>query len=592
MADYRAPLQDMRFVLFDVFQSELFWKNLLDSDELDRVTADAILDEAAKILEQEVAPLNRPSDEQGCKLVNDAVRSPDGFKAAYEAFSEGGWGALGGDLDYGAMGMPKSFVCVVEEMLQGACMSFGLAPMLTAGACLALNAHGSEALKSTYLPKMYSGQWSGAMDLTEPHAGTDLGLIRTKAVPTDDGAYHVTGSKIFITWGDHDMAENIIHLVLAKLPDAPSGSKGISLFLVPKFLPDGNGEKGERNPVYCGALEKKMGIHASATCVMNFDGAKGWLVGELNKGLMCMFTMMNYERLVVGIQAVGAAEMSYQTGRDYAFERTQGRSPEGVKSPEKEADSLIVHPDIRRMLMTIKANNEASRAFYVYVAQWLDKAKYTQDKVERQKAQNRVALLTPVAKAFISDMAFESAVTGQQIMGGHGYIREWGQEQLVRDIRITQIYEGTNGVQAMDLMGRKTIACKGALLAEFISEIIAFKDDNQQVLDALSLAESLQEYLTLLQAVTQKVIENSDQNPNEVGAAAVEYLNLLGLVSYSYMWAKMACAAEPQRDTAFMDAKIKTCQFYFSRMLPQARGLAESICNGSDTIMGLSTGQF
>ncbi len=592
MSDYQVPLRDMRFVLFDVFQSEPFWAALPGSEEVDRGTADAILDEAAKICEQEIAPLNRPSDEEGCSYSRGEVISPKGFKHAYSMFAEGGWGGLGGDPEFGGMGMPKSLVCAVEEMLQGASISFGLAPMLTAGACLALNAHGSKALKALYLPKMYSGQWSGAMDLTEPHSGTDLGLIRTRALPTEDGAYSITGSKIFITWGEHDMAENIIHLVLAKLPNAPEGSRGISLFLVPKRLPTEAGEIGERNHVVCGAIEKKMGIHASATCVMNFDGAKGWLIGEPNKGLQGMFTMMNYERLVVGIQSLGAAEHSYQIARDYALERIQGRSPTGAIAADKVADPIISHPDVRRMLMTMKACNEASRAFYVYVAQSLDLAKYSENKQERQQAENRVALLTPVSKAFMTDLAFNTSVDGQQVLGGHGFIREWGQEQLVRDIRITQIYEGTNGIQAMDLMGRKTVSCRGALLAEYLTEIYAFIGLNEKSLAGLNLLEPLREYMKLLEDVTQAVIKAAVSNLNEVGAAAVEYLHLLGLVSYAYMWAKMACVADEDCGDDFLDGKIKTCDFFFTRVLPQAHGLAANIRNGSASMMNLRADQF
>ncbi len=592
MTDYRVPLQDMRFVLFDVFQSPQLWQSLAGLGDVDEDTANAVLDEAAKICEQVVAPLNREADEEGCHWSAGEVTTPEGFRNAYQVFNEGGWGGLGGNPEHGGMGMPKSLVSAVEEMLQGACMSFGLAPMLTAGACLALDAHGDETLKQTYLPKMYSGEWAGAMDLTEPHAGTDLGIIRTRAEPQADGSYRLYGTKIFITWGEHDMAENIVHLVLAKLPDAPAGTKGISLFLVPKFLPAADGSLGERNALACGALEKKMGIKASATCVMNFDGARGWLIGERNQGLAAMFTMMNYERVVVGIQALGTAQWSYQNAVAYAKDRVQSRSPTGVQNPKQEADPLLVHPDVRRMLLTAKAYNEGSRAFYVYVAQWLDRAKFTDDDVLRQRAHNRVALLTPVAKAFISDVAFEAAVACQQVFGGHGYIREWGQEQFVRDIRITQIYEGTNGIQAMDLMGRKTVASNGALLAEYLAEIREFMAEEQAGLAALSLQQPLGDAVDKLERITNDVIARAAINPCDVGAAAVEYLHLLGHVSYAYLWAKMACVAKAAEASVFFDGKIKTAQFYFAHLLPRIEGLAASLERGSESLMSFDAEQF
>lgn len=592
MADYRVPLQDMRFVLFDVLKSAEVWQSLARLDELDADTAEAVLGEAAKICEEVISPLNQQADEVGCRWSPERVTTPPGFKDAYRVFNEGGWGALGGNPAYGGMGMPKSLVSAVEEMLQGACMSFGLAPMLTAGACLALDSHGNEQLKALYLPKMYSGEWAGAMDLTEPHAGTDLGIIRTRAEPQDDGSYKLSGTKIFITWGEHDMADNIVHLVLAKLPDAPAGTKGISLFLVPKWIPNPDGSLGARNALSCGALEKKMGIKGSATCVMNFDGAQGWLVGEVNQGLACMFTMMNYERVVVGIQALGTAQWAYQNAVAYARERLQSRSPIGVQNPTGEADSLLVHPDVRRMLLTAKAYNEGGRAFYVYAAQWLDIAKYTDDPARKTQAENRVALLTPVAKAFISDTAFEAAVACQQVFGGHGYIREWGQEQFVRDIRITQIYEGTNGIQAMDLMGRKTVACNGALLAEYLAEICEFMDTERASLDEMKLTAQLQDAVAKLDEVTTTLIGRSAQNPCDIGAAAVEYLHLLGHVSYAYLWARMACAAKQATSTSFTEGKIKTAQFYFAHLLPRIEGLFASLQRNSATLMALDPDQF
>lgn len=592
MIDYRAPLDDMRFVLFEVLQCEALWQSLPGLEDVDRATAEAVIEEAAKVCEQVIAPLNRPADEQGCALTAGEVTAPKGFKEAYTTFSEGGWGALGGDPEFGGMGMPKALVSAVEEMLQGSCMSFGLAPMLTAGACLALNAHGNDALKSMYLPKMYSGEWAGAMDLTEPHAGTDLGLISTKAEPQADGSYRLTGTKIFITWGEHDMAANIVHLVLAKLPDAPAGTRGISMFLVPKLVPDEHGVLTQRNAVNCGALEKKMGIKGSATCVMNFDGATGWLVGEANRGLACMFTMMNYERLVVGIQAVGAAEWAYQNAASYARDRLQGRAPCAEPASTAKADAIIEHPDIRRILMTAKALNEGSRAFYVYVAQWLDQVKFARSEEQKLLAEERVALLTPIAKAFISDVAFATAVDCQQVFGGHGYVREWGQEQFVRDIRITQIYEGTNGVQAMDLMGRKLAATGGALLKAQVDEIRQFVVDHEGALQALAISDALCSSVDDLECVTEHVVSASAGDAREIGAAATEYLHLFGYVLYAYMWAKMAIAASGRDEMPQMATKLKTARFYFARVLPRTQSLKTVIMQGSGSVMALSPEQF
>ena len=446
MSDYKAPLRDMRFVLNEVFQVSRLWAQLPGlADVIDEETAAAILEEAGKISGEVIAPLNRASDEQGCTWNDGAVTAPDGFAQAYQAFAEGGWVGVGGDPQYGGMGMPKAISAQVEEMVNAASLSFGLYPMLTAGACLSIKAHASEELKAAYLPNMYAGTWTGSMCLTEAHSGTDLGLIRTKAEPQADGSYKVSGSKIFITGGEHDLTENIIHLVLARLPDAPAGPKGISLFLVPKVLVNADGSLGENNALSCGSIEHKMGIKASATCVMNFDGATGWIVDAPNKGLAAMFTMMNYERLGVGIQGLAQGERSYQNAVEYARDRLQSRAPTGAQFKDKAADPIIVHPDVRRMLLTMKALNEGGRAFSSYVALQLDIAKYSEDAPTRQRAQDLVALLTPVAKAFLTDMGLETTIHGQQVFGGHGYIREWGQEQLVRDVRITQIYEGTNG---------------------------------------------------------------------------------------------------------------------------------------------------
>ena len=589
MADYQAPLRDMRFVLNEVFDAPSLWASLPKiAENVDPDTADAILEEAGKITSGVLAPLNREADEQGCKWNEGEVSTPEGFKEAYQTIVEGGWNGLGGNPDFGGMGMPKTLVAQFEEMMQGANMAFGLAPMLTAGACLALDAHGSQELKEKYLPNMYSGVWSGAMDLTEPHAGTDLGIIRTKAEPNDDGSFNITGTKIFITWGEHDMAENIIHLVLAKLPDAPKGPKGISLFLVPKFMVNDDGSLGERNQFSCGSIEKKMGIKGSATCVMNFDGAKGWLVGEENKGLAAMFTMMNYERLGVGIQGIGAAEASLQSAREYANERIQSRAPTGAQQPEKAADPILVHPDVRRMLLTMKSYVEGGRAFSTYVAQWLDISKYSDNDEQRKHAEGMVALLTPVAKAFLTDRGLETTIIGQQVFGGHGFIREWGQEQLVRDCRITQIYEGTNGIQAMDLMGRKVVGSQGKLYELFAQDVAAFIEANSSDEALRPYLEPLAASLERLSDVTEHVVNQAANNPEAIGAAAVDYLDMFGYTALAYMWAKVVKAAAPKAEgdtSGFYTGKVKTARFYFDRLLPKTVSLAEGIRSGSDAMM-------
>lgn len=591
MSEYRAPINDIRFLLKHVFDVETLWNSLDGLGDIDIDTADAILDEARKICEEVIGPLNREADEEGSVYKEGVVVTPKGFKEAYQTFCDGGWNGLSGNPDYDGMGMPKTLVSAIEEMVQGSCISFGLAPMLTAGASFAINAHASEELKLRYLPKMYSGQWSGAMDLTEPHAGTDLGMIRTKAIPQQDGSYAVTGTKIFITWGEHDMAENIIHLVLAKLPDAPEGSRGISMFLVPKFLPTEDGNLGERNAVNCGSIEKKMGIKASATCVMNYDGAKGWLVGDMHKGLAAMFTMMNYERLLVGVQGISVAHWSYTSAADYALERIQSRAPDGVKTPEKDADPIVFHPDVRRMLMTMRAYNEGGRAFYLYVAKWLDIAKFSSDKESREHAEQLVALLTPVAKAFMTDVALDTSILGQQIFGGHGYVREWGQEQHVRDIRITQIYEGTNGIQAMDLVGRKTLAAKAAplkLLAKEIRECIGQGQANYK-----ELSKQLEQGLEKLENATNTLIERSAKSPTFAGALAVDYLNMLGYVSYGFMWLKMTIASDFDGvDAKTSESKHALAEFYFAYLLPNIDLIAKRIESSADTIMSLGAEHF
>ncbi len=593
MPEYNAPLRDMRFLLNDVFDAPALWQRLPRlAERIDADTADAILEEAAKVTGGLLAPLNRSGDEEGAQWQDGAVRTPAGFREAYATYAEGGWVGLTGNPAHGGMGMPKMLAVQFEEMMYAANASFSLYSTLSAGACLALDAHGSEELKNRYLPNMYAGTWAGSMCLTEPHAGTDLGIIRTKAEPQADGSYRISGTKIFITGGEQDLTENIIHLVLAKLPDAPAGSRGISLFLVPKFLVGDDGALGARNAVHCGSIEHKMGIKASATCVMNFDGASGWLVGEVNKGLAAMFTMMNYERLSIGIQGIGCAEMSYQSAVAYARERLQSRAPTGPVARDKAADPSIVHHDVRRLLHTMKALTEGGRAFSTYVGQQLDLAKYAEDQEERSQAEALVALLTPVAKAFFTDTGLESCVLGQQVFGGHGYIREWGQEQLVRDVRIAQIYEGTNGIQALDLMGRKVVANGGLFLSIFSREVRAFAAGANA-----ELAEFVTPLLTaldLLDNLTQGIVARAGNDPREIGAASVEYLHLFGYTAYAYLWARMAAAALRQRevDPSFHDGKLATARFYFARILPRVHSLAAAVEAGSESLYGLEAEQF
>ena len=592
MADYKAPLRDMRFVLNEVFEVSKLWAQLPGLAEVvDEETAAAILEEAGKVTAGSIAPLNRSGDEEGCSWVDGAVKTPAGFPEAYQTYADGGWVGVGGSPEFGGMGMPKVIGAQVEEMVNSANLSFGLYPMLTAGACLSILNHASEELKQQYLPNMYAGVWAGSMCLTEPHAGTDLGIIRTKAEPQADGSYKITGTKIFITGGEHDLTENIIHLVLAKLPDAPAGPKGISLFLVPKVMVNADGSLGEKNSLGCGSIEHKMGIKASATCVMNFDGATGYLVGEVNKGLNAMFTMMNYERLGVGIQGLALGERSYQSAIEYARDRIQSRAPTGPVAKDKAADPIIVHPDVRRMLLTMKALNEGGRAFSSYVAMQLDTAKYSEDKAVATRAEELVALLTPVAKAFLTDMGLETTVHGQQIFGGHGFIREWGQEQLIRDCRITQIYEGTNGIQSLDLMGRKVVGNGGSFYKHFADEIktfIAGADANLAEFTA-----PLKAAVENLDELTNWVLAQAKQNPNEIGAASVEYLQVFGYTAYAYMWALMARTALAKQDQdEFYVSKLGTARFFFARLLPRTQSLTASVKAGSESLSLLDAAQF
>lgn len=589
MSQYKAPVNDMNFLLFDVFQAQEFWQNNPTlAEAIEPETAKAILEESAKVTETAIAPFSREADETGVSWDAGVVTTPAPYKEAFNVVAEGGWIGLAGDPEFGGMGMPKTLAGMHEEMMCSADLAFALYPGLTAGACLAIRAHATEELKETYLPNMYAGTWAGSMCLTESHAGTDLGIIKTKAVDNGDGSYDITGSKIFISGGEQDLTENIVHLVLAKLPDAPEGSRGISLFIVPKIQVNADGSLGEGNNVSCGSIEHKMGIHGSATCVINFDGAKGYLVGEVNKGLACMFTMMNYERLLVGLQGLGAAERSYQNALAYALERGQGK---GVpRMTNSHIDPIIVHPDVRRMLLNMKAMNEGGRAFTTYVSTQLDIAKFSDNPEDAKLADAKAQLLTPIAKAFVTDVSLDMCIAGQQVFGGHGYVREWGQEQLVRDTRITQIYEGTNGIQALDLMGRKVAMDNGKTANAIAKEVVAFISDNEGKIPE-QMAE-LSKAVDLLAKVTMEIMTKAQDNPNEIGAASVDYLHLFGYVMYAYMWAKMMVAVEGHSDAKFASSKLKTGRYYFSRILPKIHSLKLQIESGADELYQMDVEEF
>ena len=596
MPIYKAPLDDVRFVLnelFDIGELTRFPGHEEHTPDL----VDAVLGEAAKVCENVLQPLNRSGDEEGCRLENGVVTTPKGFKEAYAAFREGGWTGLACDPDYGGQGLPHTVQFVMQEFICSANLGFELYPSLSHGAYNALHRWGSQELRDLYLPKIVDGTWSGTMCLTEPHCGTDLGLLRTKAVPAEDGSYRITGTKIFISAGEHDLTENIVHLVLARLPDAPPGTRGISLFLVPKFLPKADGTPGARNGVACGAIEHKMGIKSSATCVMNFDEAVGWLIGAPHKGMRAMFTMMNTARLGVGIQGLGIAEVSSQNALAYARDRLQGRSATGAKAPDKPADPIIVHPDVRRNLMTMRAYTEGARALSAWVGLAVDRAERHPDPAERQAADEFVALLTPVVKAFFTDAGSEVANIGVQVFGGHGYIREHGMEQFVRDARIAQLYEGTNGVQALDLVGRKLPQDMGRLLRRFFHPVSAFLEEAQAKPELASFVGPLAKAFGKLQQATALIARRSLKNPDEAGAAATDYLRLFALVALGYLWARMAEVAAAklaagEGEARFYDNKVKTAAFFFAKLLPQTDALLKTIQAGSETLMAVEADAF
>ena len=573
MGSYVPPLRDIQFVMHELLNTEATLQQLPAHAELDVDTINAIVEEAGKFSSQVIFPLNHTGDQEGCTLNGSVVTTPKGYKEAYKQYIDAGWPALSCDPEYGGQGLPISVNNALYETLNSANLAWTMYPGLSHGAYECLHAHGSDELKAAYLPKLVSGEWTGTMCLTEPHCGTDLGILRTKAVPNADGSYAITGTKIFISSGEHDMADNIIHLVLARLPEAPKGTKGISLFIVPKFLPNADGSLGARNPVSCGALEHKMGIHSNATAVINLDGATGWLVGEPNKGLQAMFVMMNAARLGVGMQGLGLTEISYQNARTYAKERLQMRALTGAKNPEKEADPILVHPDVRRMLLTQRAYAEGARAFTYWIALEIDKELSHPDEAVRQAAADNVALLTPIIKAFLTDNAFECTNHGVQIFGGHGFIAENGMEQYVRDARITQLYEGTNGVQALDLLGRKVLGDMGAKLRAFGAIVQKFVEDNGVDPKMQEFINPLADIGDKVQKLTMEIGMKAMQNQDEVGAASVPYQRVVGHMVFSYFWARMAkIALEKQEQDDFYKAKLATARFYFAKLLPETAG--------------------
>jgi acyl-CoA dehydrogenase len=595
MAVYKAPLRDMRFVLNEVLAVGNELPSLPGYEEATPELFDQVLEEAGKFAENVLFPLNRSGDEEGCHIENGVVTTPKGFKQAYQAYCEGGWPALDGDPAYGGQGLPHVLAMCLSEMVSSANQAWAMYPALTHGAYNAVHAHADQTTKNLYLPRLLSGLWTGTMCLTEAQCGTDLGLLRTKAIPQSDNSYRLNGTKIFISSGEHDLAENIIHLVLARLPDAPSGIKGVSLFLVPKFLVKADGSLGARNGVKAGSLEHKMGIRANATAVLNFDEAVGVMIGEPNKGMQPMFTMMNAARLGVGLQGYAAGEVAYQSSVAYARERLQMRSLSGPKNPAGPADPIIVHPDVRRMLLTQKAYNEAARAMALWIALLLDTQIKHPDEAARKDAEDLVALLTPVAKAFMTDNGFMGANLGLQCFGGHGYIKEWGMEQLVRDARIAMIYEGTNGIQALDLIGRKVLMDQGQKLRKFTKIVHKFCEASG---DDAAMAEFVEPVARLnkeLGELTLWIGMQVMQNQEEAGAVATDYLRLLGHLCYGYFWARMARVALTKQDgneAAFYQTKLATARFYFARLFPETLSLVAVIKAGAKSVMAMPEEQF
>ena len=596
MPIYKAPQRDMHFVLHELLDVESTFKTLPKHAEIDRDTLNAVLEEGAKFCEDIIFPLNKSGDEEGCHhdKTTFEVTTPKGYKEAYAKFVEGGWPALGCEPEFGGQGLPQVANTAFYEMGNSANQAWLMYPGLTHGAYECLLAHGSDALKQTYLPKLTSGEWTGTMCLTEPHCGTDLGLLRSKAEPQADGSYKLSGQKIFISAGEHDMVENIVHLVLARLPDAPAGTKGISLFVVPKFLVNADGTLGARNGISCNGIEHKMGIHSNATCQMYLEGATGWMIGEPNKGLNAMFVMMNAARLGVGVQSLGLTEVAYQNAVAYAKDRIQMRSLSGPKAPDKPADPIIVHPDVRKMLLTARAYAEGGRALAYWIALQIDIELNHPDADARKEAGDMVALMTPIVKAFLTDNGWTATSACMQVYGGHGYIAEWGMEQYVRDARINMIYEGTNTIQSLDLLGRKVLMDNGAKLKKFGKLVAAFIEEE-------GVVEAMQEFVNPLadlgdkvQKLTMEIGMKAMGNPDEVGAAAVDYLRVVGHLVFAYFFARMAKIALAKQDSGdpFYTAKLATARFYFAKLLPETASLIRSARAGVKPLLEMSEDLF
>lgn len=597
MPDYKAPLRDLRFVREELLGYAAHYQSLPACRDATPDVVEAILEEGARFCEEVLAPLNRVGDREGCRWSEAGVTTPSGFREAYRRYVEGGWPSLAHAPEYGGQGLPESLGMAVTEMVGSANWAWGMYPGLSQGAMNTLSAHGTAEQKATYLTRLISGEWTGTMCLTEPHCGTDLGLLRTRAEPRDDGSYRISGSKMFISAGEHDLAENIVHIVLARLPDAPPGTRGISLFIVPKFLPGEGGGLGPRNGVRCGSIEEKMGIHGNATCVLNFDDATGFLIGPPHKGLACMFTFMNTARLGTALQGLAHAETAFQGAVRYARERLQMRALSGPKAPELPADPIIVHPDVRRLLLTIKAFAEGNRALLYFAAQQVDIARYGEDEQQRQTAEALLAFLTPIAKAFMTETGFEAASHGLQVFGGHGYIREWGMEQNLRDSRIAMLYEGTTGVQALDLLGRKVLMTRGEALKGFTRIVHRFCQAHRANAALEEFVEPLAQLNREWGELTLQIGMKALQDREEVGAAAVDYLMYSGYACLAYFWADMArLAAEKlaagSGEAAFYRAKLQTARFYYARILPRTRAHVAAMLSGAGNLMEMVAEEF
>ena len=593
MPTYKAPLREIHFVMHELLESESFYKRLPGFEDVTRDLMDAILKEAARFSEDVLAPLNRQGDEQGCSWDDGEVMTPDGFAAAYKQYVKNGWASLAADREHGGQGMPNLLGTIVNELAGTANWSWLMYPGLSHGAVKTIESHGDPDQQRKFLPKLITGEWTGTMCLTESQCGSDLGLLQTKAEPQKDGSYILSGTKIFISAGEHDMAENIVHIVLARLPDAPAGTKGISLFIVPKYNVENDGGIGSRNNVLCTSIEKKMGIHGSATCVLNFDEAKGFLIGPENKGLACMFTFINTSRIGTAIQGLAHAELSFQGALSYAKDRLAMRSLAGPVNADGPADPIIVHPDIRRMLLTQKALSEGSRAFLYYLSQLGDLVD-AGDEESARKANDLMALLTPIGKAFVTESGFEAANLGIQIYGGHGFIREWGMEQIVRDARIAMIYEGTTGIQALDLLGRKVLGSGGKLLVGFTTILENFCDENLNE-ETAAFIDPLKRYKDEWLKISMEIGERAIKDPNEAGAAAYDYLMYSGYIVLGYFWARMAILSQKKigsSETSFYEAKLMTAKFYFERILPRTRYHCESISSGAENLMDMPADMF